>query len=141
MQVNGFDNTQAYVSHYTAGTWNTSALTAATIISGGTYSLSLSGITSFSPFAIFDHNAVTAVQEIKTATSFSMSPNPAGGFINISMPASGSYPLLKIFDVIGNELVSQRIVNSNTSLNINSFPSGIYFASLDNGITQKFIKE
>ena len=140
MQANGFDNTQAYVSHYTNGAWNTSALTAATAVSGG-FSLALTGVTSFSPFAVFDKNTTTAIQYVKPAASFSIYPNPAADQINVTVLGADNFSVLKIYDAIGNEILSQRVVNALAVIDISNLTSGVYFASLNGGMTKKFIKE
>ncbi len=140
MQVNGFDNTQAYISHYTSGAWNTSAPTAATAVSGG-FSLALTGVTSFSPFAVFDKNTTTAIQFVKPAVSFSIYPNPAANQINITVVGTDNFSVLKIYDAIGNEISSQRVVNALAVIDISNLTSGVYFASLNGIITKKFIKE
>ena len=141
MQVNAFDNTQAYISHYTSGAWNTSALTAATGHAGGTFSLSLTGVTSFSPFAVFDKNTATAIQDIKSEIAFSIYPNPAKNILQLSVPLTGTPQTLKVFDMLGNQLISQPIENQVTSLDISKLSSGIYLVSLNDNSTKKFIKE
>jgi type IX secretion system substrate protein len=141
MQVNAFDNTQAYISHYTGGAWNTSALAAATAHAGGTYSLSLSGVTSFSPFAVFDRNTATAIEEVKANTTFTVYPNPANNVLQISVIETGNPQSFKVFDMLGNQLVSQPIENAVTLLDISHFSSGVYFVSLNNATTTRFIKE
>jgi len=140
MQVNGFDNTQAYISHYTGGAWNTSALTAATAVNNG-FSLALTGVTSFSPFAVFDKNTTTAIQYIKPAASFSIYPNPAADQINITVVGADNFAVLKIYDAIGNEISSQRVVNALAVIDVSNFTPGVYLASLNDVTTKKFIKQ
>ena len=141
MQVNAFNNTQAYISHYTGGTWNTSAFAAATAHSGGTYSLALNGVTSFSPFAVFDRNTSTAIQDVNANAAFAVYPNPANNLLQISVLETGSPQSLKVFDMLGNQIISQPVENAVTSLDISNFASGVYFVSLNNHLTKKFIKE
>jgi hypothetical protein len=141
MQVNAFDNTQAYISHYTNGAWNTSALSAATAHAGGTYSLALTGVTSFSPFAVFDRNTTTAIKNVTAEIAFSIYPNPANTLLQILVPATSNLETLKVYDMLGNQVMSQSIENNVTSLDISNFASGVYFVSLNNGSTKKFIKE
>ena len=142
MQVNAFDNTQAYVSHYTGGAWNTSAITAATAHAGGTYSLSLTGVTSFSPFAVFGKNTnTTAIHDIKSEIAFTIYPNPANNLLQVSIPLTSGVQTFKVFDILGNQIISQPVENAVTSLDISKYASGIYFISVDNTSTKKFIKE
>ena len=141
MQVNAFDNAQAYISHYTGGAWNTSALTAATSHAGGTYSLTLTGVTSFSPFAVFDKNTATAIQNIKSEIAFSIYPNPAGKLLQITVPSTGNLETVKVYDMLGNQLLAQPLENLTTSFDIGNLAAGMYFVSINNGSTKKFIKE
>ena len=141
MQVNAFDNTQAYISHYTSGAWNTSALAAATAHAGGTYSLSLSGVTSFSPFAVFDRNTATAIKNVTANATFSIYPNPANNQLQISVLETGTTQSIKVYDMLGNQILSLPVENALTTLDISNFASGVYFVSLNNNTTKKFIKE
>ncbi len=141
MQVNGFDNEQAYISHYTNGAWNTSAVTAATTINANAYSLTLSGVTSFSQFAVFDKNATTAITDLNATLATSIYPNPATNQINVSVKDPGNFLTMKIYDALGNQISSQAIVNSVTALDIRNLTPGVYFASFNNNETRKFIKE
>ncbi|MDB5281915.1 MAG: hypothetical protein JWO06_990, partial [Bacteroidota bacterium] len=141
MQVNGFDNTQAFVSHFTAGAWNTNTLAAATAHAGSTYSLALNGVTSFSPFAVFDKNTVTAISDIKADATFRVFPNPVADFITVSVLNIGKDNTLKIFDALGNEVASHIITNSISSFDMSGLTPGVYFASLNNTATRRFIKQ
>ena len=142
MQVNAFDNTQAYVSHFTGGAWNTSAITAATANAGGTYSLALTGVTSFSPFGVFGKNTnTTAIRDIKSEIAFTIYPNPANNLLQVSIPSTGTSQTLKVFDILGNQIISQPVENAVTSLDISKYASGVYFVSVDNTSAKKFIKE
>jgi Secretion system C-terminal sorting domain len=49
-ELTGFDRTNCYISHYTAGSWDVEMGAIAT--GNSPYSISRSGITSFSPFAV-----------------------------------------------------------------------------------------
>jgi ELWxxDGT repeat protein len=55
-ELNLFDRTQSYLGHYTGGVWNLGLQGLAT--GSNPYSFSRSNITSFSPFGIFNNNAV-----------------------------------------------------------------------------------
>jgi hypothetical protein len=141
MQVNGFNNLMAYVSHYTNGAWNTNTLAVATAHAGGTYSLALNGVTTFSPFAVFDSRTFTSVSTVKADAAFHIYPNPAADFITVSVQEPASYNTLRIFDALGNEIISQTITNITTSFDVSNFAPGIYFASVNNVETKRFIKK
>lgn len=130
MQVNGFDNTQAYVSHYTNGAWNTSALTAATAGGGGTFSLALTGVTSFSPFAVFDKNTNvnTGISSITADNSLSIYPNPAGSTVHIGVPDPSADYTVAVYNMSG-QLIFEREANSN-SLDVSSLSIGLYSVAI-----------
>jgi hypothetical protein len=141
MQVNGFNNAQAYASQYTTDGWNTNDYTTATANNNGSFSLKLAGVTSFSQYAVFGKNTATGIKNIAADPSFSLYPNPASGVINLSVAETASFPILKIYDASGKEISSQQVENSLTTLDISNLSGGIYFASLNGATAQKFIKE
>ena len=141
MQVNGFNNTQAYMSQYTSTGWNTAEATTATLNSNGSFSLKLEGVTSLTQFAVFGKNSTTGIKNVAADASFNLYPNPATQTINIEVAATTNFPILKIFDVAGNQVISQQVENNVTSLDINGLSRGVYFASLNGAAATKFIKE
>ena len=141
MEVNGFNNTQAYASQYTSTGWTTSGLSSATLNSNGSFSMQMSTVDSFGQFAVFGNNSATSVKDIRAETSLSIYPNPAANFLNLSMANNSVYPMLKIFDVTGNVVIAQQIEKDFTLLDITNLGNGVYFASLDGLVTKKFIKE
>jgi hypothetical protein len=141
MQINGFNNTQAYLSQYTASGWSGNEFSTATVNANGSFSLQMTGVTSFSQFAVFGKNAATGINNVAANSSVSLYPNPAVNYINLSLTQTDSYPVLKIFDVTGNEVSSQQIENNLTSVDITNLSKGVYFASLNGVSAQKFVKE
>ena len=131
MQVNGFDNTQAYVSHYTNGGWNTSALTAATANGGGTFSLALTGVTSFSPFAVFDKNTNvnTGITDITADNTLDIYPNPAGSIVHIGVPNPSADYTVAVYNMSG-QLMFEREATSN-SLDVSSLSVGLYNVAIN----------
>ena len=141
MQGAGFNNTQAYISQYGTKGWDVQASNTAMVNSDGSFSLKLAGFTSFSQFAVFGQNTSTGVSNVVANTGMSLFPNPASGSINLSLAQTANYPLLKIFDAQGREVITLQIENNLTVLNIHELQSGTYFASLNGQPAQKFIKE
>jgi hypothetical protein len=141
MQINGFNNTQAYLSQYAAGGWSGNEFSTAMVNANGSFSLEMTGVTSFGQFAVFGKNAATGINNVTANASVSLYPNPAVNYINLSLTQTDNFPVLKIFDVAGNEVSSQQIENNLTSLDITSLSRGVYFASLNGVAAQKFIKE
>ena len=132
MQVNGFDNTQAYISHYTGGSWNTHALAAATSHGGGSYSLALTGVTSFSPFAVFDKNTVTGITEIAAINHFEIYPNPASDNLFVRNISGGNVVNMDVIDINGKLVASYKLTDLNTSISLARLNAGTYFVKLYN---------
>jgi photosystem II stability/assembly factor-like uncharacterized protein len=68
-------------------------------------------------------------------------PNPNNGYFTLQSKESNS--IYKIYDNLGRELLSGKILNNETKINFSSFPNGIYFSVIisDNRLeTKSFIK-
>ena len=59
-EANGFDRTRSYIAHYTSSAWQKN--TTGTPTGSDPYSLSLAGITTFSPFGVGDASAALPVE-------------------------------------------------------------------------------
>ena len=69
-------------------------------------------------------------------------PNPSSDYINIVLPSDNSAYTMKIYDVIGNLVLSEKIIESKFEykINLSDFTSGIYqllIISKDKIITKK----
>jgi len=60
---------------------------------------------------------------------FTVSPNPANDFVNISIQNSNDEVTLKIIDVLGNEILSERLRNTK-KIDVSNLKSGIYFVTI-----------
>jgi hypothetical protein len=65
-------------------------------------------------------------------------PNPANTVINVQYLANSATVL--VYDVLGNEVMKQPLVNKQSSLDISHLQSGVYFIKVGNS-TQKFVKQ
>lgn len=142
MEVNSFDRNKAYISHYTNGSWDATASAAATM-SGSMYVMKRTGITSFSPFAVFDENTATGVNDLALAGGVKIFPVPASDVINITI-ANGKDAAVNIYSVAGNLVASGNVSAGNTAINVSALPAGVYYARI--GVegqygVQKFVKQ
>ena len=70
---------------------------------------------------------------------FTVYPNPVKDMVTISGAPIGTKAILTGLD---GKLLQQFTINqSSVTLNVSKYSSGVYFIKLDNGITQKIIKE
>ena len=71
---------------------------------------------------------------------FSIYPNPAGNFINISHSGYSSNLNVRIFNLTGQKMLEQRFSGNDLSIDISSLSPGVYLISLENETDGKIIK-
>lgn len=141
MEVNSFNRTQAYVSHYTGGVWDVSTPVSASS-SLGMYSITRAGITSLSPFMVSDKDAkTTSLAEVnKNKNEVKLYPNPVGN--TIYLQSASAINAFTIYDVMG-KAVRTGMANKN-SVSVDDLSSGTYYIQVSNkegtSATQRFVK-
>lgn len=143
-EVNAFDRTKAYISHYTNAQWDASATAAATMNSNGMYSVKRSNLTTFSPFAVFDENTSVSVGNVAAISGWSLSPNPATDMITIQLNDRKGTARANIYNVSGQLVTSTQVTGSNNSVDVSRLNPGVYYVRIDGAFAQagqKFIKQ
>lgn len=144
MEVNSFDRTKAHVAHYMNSKWSADASASATTASNGMYSLTRAGVTSFSPFAVFDENTAVSVDDVDVNTTVAVYPNPVVNTLNISLTENTEVLNASIFNVAGQQVYNTNISGNNTSIDVSNLTNGMYYIQLKGehtNATQKFIKQ
>jgi hypothetical protein len=143
-EVNGFDRTNSYISHY-ATDWDHVNSTAATT-TGNTYQLTRSGETLLGSYAVMDEDATVSIEE-NDGVVFEVFPNPVteklNCIINIDEPVK-----LEVIDVNGSLVSVQAIQNTagfpaQYSIDFSSYPAGTYFVRVtagDRQVNHKVVK-
>jgi hypothetical protein len=144
MEVNGFNRLAAYISHYTSGMWDVTATANAQLEANGMYSIRREGITSLSPFAVFDENTTTGVSEL-VALEFNVFPNPATSHITITTSELPSDVLhVEVVNMIGNVMAVYDINGTSTSIPVDRLSQGNYFLRVYNdgklAVVKKFAR-
>jgi len=144
-EVNAFDRTKAYISHYTNGQWDVTATASATAEGNGMYAISRDNITSFSPFAVFDQNTAGIDRSIGSDNgNISLYPNPATNNIYVSNVLDiNKSTYVEITNISGRIVGSGTLNGNNQAIDISQLAKGCYFIRLYNqnsSIVQKFIK-
>lgn len=88
-------------------------------------------------------NMTVAVQEEKNS-DFIFSPNPVRGNITIEIKQSNLESTLRIHNVLGKIVYSQKLVTTKTIINTEKFSKGVYFVSIEKNnskTTKKMIVE
>lgn len=144
MEVNAFDRTKAYISHYTNGSWDTEASAAASMTSNGMYKITRSNITSFSPFAVFDENTAVSVENIaNNSIKVAIHPNPATDVLTVEYDADQPVQA-DIYSINGSKVQSAQLTNNKNTIDVSSLNTGMYFIRLNGegvNATQRFIKK
>jgi hypothetical protein len=144
-EMNNFDRTHAYISHYNNAAWDMSSIGAAISASGSYYQMTRSNVSSFSPFAVVDQNAVTGIEKtIANNVNLSMYPNPVANFITIDFKNTDA-KFVEVYNEIGSKVYSAEIINKDTlhKADISSLPAGVYYVKIITGtnpIVKKMIK-
>jgi len=144
MQVNGFTNTNAYISHYVNGNWDVTASASANAEANGMFSLRRDNITSLSPFAVFDNNTTVSVAEKNMDTDFLIYPNPTADKILINHSGNSEKTIhAQIININGLVMATYEITKAQTTLSLDNLVRGSYFIRLyneDMTVVKKILK-
>ena len=86
----------------------------------------------------------SAVQNLQTASSFELYPNPAVDFVRIVTSGLMSDLPVQIHDISGRVVLSttiRRNGNADTTIDISQLPAGIYFVSIPEAEREKIVKK
>lgn len=138
-EVNSFDRSKSYITHYTSGSWDVQTTSAATT-SGSTYAQKRENISTVGSFAVFDENTV-GINDVITKKTINLYPNPAKGDIHVNVEEATQ---ATIYSVAG-QVVNSTLLNSSiNTINISNLPAGMYHIHLIGESTKaagQFIKE
>ncbi|XOV67151.1 MAG: T9SS type A sorting domain-containing protein [Fluviicola sp.] len=139
MEVNGFDNTDAQISHYVNSNWDSDVSAMATLNASGMYELERTGITSLSPFAVKDGQSALSVEE--QSVVFNTYPNPATDELNIDLSAVEGTVNIQLVDGVGNILKNYQPAPGTTveKIDFTKLPTGVYIIQInaENGVATK----
>lgn len=142
METSLFNRNKVYLSHYTNGAWDTYASAAAVSQPASMWSTSRNGMSSFSPFAVFSTGtAPTGVKDIADNVAFTAYPNPAMNTINLNLPDASATSAVRVTDILGNEIGTYTVSQSNNKIDISQLTPGIYVLSLNDKYSQKIVKQ
>ncbi len=117
-----------------------------TIALGDVMSASAGIYFDFNP-PVLTNTVTTTVQnpagiEKNTLSGFTIYPNPSSGTVNISVQNFTEKAIITVTDILGKAVLDSTIEGSETSLDISSLNSGVYFITLDNDkyiVTKKLV--
>lgn len=79
----------------------------------------------------------------QSAPTFSIFPNPTSSQLRLTPAFEGEYSI-RIFDVTGKLISTEKFLQNTSTVNVSNYKSGIYFIELNNGFqvsTLKFVVE
>ena len=131
LQVNGFNPDSAFIAHYMNGSWNTSAVGSAGITGSGMYSMQLSDITSFSPFAVFGSHTTTGIAPVANeGTLFEVYPNPVSDNLIIKNGSNANWVNAEVIDINGQIVATYQLTNLTNNISLSNLSAGNYFLKL-----------
>ena len=130
-EVNGFNRSSAYISHYT-NSWDVKIPSAAVAGSYNTFELSRPGLTSDGVFAVVDVNAILSNETISSSPVISIYPNPTTDFVMVENPAATENYLYEWFDLTGKLIYSMVNNSSRVKFDLGGFENGIYIFRITN---------
>jgi len=130
-EVNAFDHADAYISHYTNAAWDASATASATLNAEGRFELSRFGVTSLSPFAVFDGATSVGVDEAEEL-SVSFYPNPVVDVVTYTLEGQNGNTNIDLFDVNGKVVASEIAQGTRGTMDVSNLPAGIYTVRITN---------
>jgi hypothetical protein len=133
-EVNGFDRTSAYISHYMNNDWDTQAASSASAGANSTFELTRTGLTSLSPFAVADEDAELTVDENELLT-IDLYPNPCTDVMNISYSDNGNEYMFQITDLSGRNY--DIAANGENQMDVSTLSQGTYLLKMTNVSTNK----
>lgn len=88
---------------------------------------------ALTPIEVLDlfNGSSVGVAQLQNDTEISIFPNPANDVITIQTSAAQINSTYDIVDVLGNEVLTGKIITESTSQNISSLSKGFYFIKVD----------
>ena len=139
MEVNSFNRSNAFISHYTGGMWDVHTPSASGTM-GSMYFMTRTGITSLSPFAVKDGSGLSAPVVVAVSQKVSIYPNPTMNTLNYT--TTGTISNIEIVDLTGR--VVKSVDGLSQSVSVYELPTGVYFIHFygtDVNSVLKFVKE
>lgn len=85
------------------------------------------------------NGSATGIEE-QSAEKVQLYPNPVGNSLNLVFDANELPEKVEVIDVTGRVVMSVKVVDGTTTVNVESLNAGVYFVRADN-IVKKFIKK
>jgi len=133
LEANGFNHTSAYISHYTGGQWDATATTGATAEGNGMFSITRTGITSLSPFSVFDNSTTVGIEDVVSNVTFEVFPNPVVSNLTIkNTNATTDVMNADIYTATGQLISTHKLTDATTTISFEEFTAGTYFVKVYN---------
>lgn len=88
-----------------------------------------------------DTSISASIKETNVVAAFSIFPNPTKGIINIDLRENIlDHATVKIIDLLGKTIYSQKVKSKKVTLNLNSYAKGIYLIKFSNELGSKVYK-
>ena len=105
--------------------------------------MALTGVTSFSPFAVFGHNVALGVVAVNNNDAMEIYPNPSTDKLTIQIASASTVTNVEITDISGQTVARFELTNGNNTIGIANLNTGSYFVKVSNSemsAVKKFVK-
>ncbi len=103
----------------------------ATGLNPGDYTVSVTDSKGCNLTSTVTVGILDGINELNSTVNFALYPNPAKNNLNIEFPPnSNNSQVLCFYDLLGNVLYQTRFTENHYSLDVSSYPAGIYFVEL-----------
>ncbi|MBA2612059.1 MAG: T9SS type A sorting domain-containing protein [Bacteroidetes bacterium] len=145
-EVNGFNRTNAYVSHYTSSAWDVMSAGSASIAANNTYELARMNMTSLSPFAVTEAGQALKVKENSISNELEVYPNPSKDVVSVKLLNATDNYKYELTDITGRTISTNINSNNVNKFDVSNLVTGCYFIKITNlsdnkTVTKRFVKE
>jgi hypothetical protein len=134
-EVNGFNRSNAYITHY-ANKWDSYTMAGAQPGPNNTFELVRTGITSLDAFAVADNNSALPVDRIHTqADDILVFPNPASEYISVIIPNATNDCKIELIDITGKVLQTSTGQDHADKFSVAGLGNGYYLVRITDAQT------
>ncbi|MBI4645541.1 MAG: T9SS type A sorting domain-containing protein [Bacteroidia bacterium] len=128
-EVNGFDTSQCYISHYSDSTWDVQDSLPATPTDSGSYFTTRSMSAPSGSFVITSETLEMHISEntVPVKSDIFIYPNPSGNTLNISIASEAK---MDIIDITGKLASTYQLNNQTKTLNLSNLSNGEYLCRI-----------
>lgn len=137
-ELNGFDRTNAYITHYSGTGWDVMAPSSAVTSTNNTYELTRNGITNLDPaFAVTEDGEPIKIDEVVAPNEIRIFPNPATEYVVVETGSKADKFNYELTDLTGRTIKTTR--DGTNKFYVKDLNDGCYFIKATNLNTKEVL--